>query len=470
MGVRYHINPATGRPNLCTAKTPEKCKYFNSKTNIEAPHFSTKTEARKYIEEQLEKEYNLKSIKKENKETKENNNDTSYTTTIPLDNLPMIQERLAKKNKKLKNSGIQEQFEMEISKPYLKEISKGIINENVEMIDIKINKPVISFGGYNIIGSIDKEEGGLIYKNFSNETYTPKLMVCDHCGKKRHRNRTFILKNSNNGEIKQIGSGCVEAYVGIKAPSLWVYEKDNLDDIDENLTDYNSFSHRSVPIKDLLNIALGITNGGKDFVSKRAVEYSGKTSSAEIINNYINNNNGIKNKSEEIITNRIEKYRNSNAADDLIQKIKDSNDDSEWMNNLKTIVNGENVSKKNIGLVVSAVSILKKEDQEKANKISFTKGFAGKIGEKLFAQKVTVVKKITQEVFDPYTYSGRYKERDILTLKNKDGHMLTFFASRKIGVEEGKTVTLKGATVKDHGQFKGIDQTILTRARFDESE
>lgn len=63
--ARYHVNPKTGRPNLCNAKTPERCDYYNGETNTEAPHFATKTEARAYVEKVMEKEFGTaKSISK----------------------------------------------------------------------------------------------------------------------------------------------------------------------------------------------------------------------------------------------------------------------------------------------------------------------------------------------------------------------------------------------------------------------
>lgn len=53
---RYHVNPETGRPNLCRAQTPEACLYYNSETGVEAPHFESKEEARSYAEGEMNKE------------------------------------------------------------------------------------------------------------------------------------------------------------------------------------------------------------------------------------------------------------------------------------------------------------------------------------------------------------------------------------------------------------------------------
>lgn len=51
MSRRYHINPDTGRPNICRAQTPERCEYAQ---NGEVPeHYNSKEEARAGYEKQM---------------------------------------------------------------------------------------------------------------------------------------------------------------------------------------------------------------------------------------------------------------------------------------------------------------------------------------------------------------------------------------------------------------------------------
>lgn len=51
MSRRYHINPKTGRPNICRAQTPERCEYAQ---NGEVPeHYDTKEEARAGYEKSM---------------------------------------------------------------------------------------------------------------------------------------------------------------------------------------------------------------------------------------------------------------------------------------------------------------------------------------------------------------------------------------------------------------------------------
>lgn len=68
MKVKYHINPETMRPNICRAKRPEACPYYDEETGTPAPHFDDKPTARKYVEKVMsEEEGDLKTLQREEK-------------------------------------------------------------------------------------------------------------------------------------------------------------------------------------------------------------------------------------------------------------------------------------------------------------------------------------------------------------------------------------------------------------------
>lgn len=52
--ARYHINPETGRPNICRAKTPDACKYAKGGETV--PHYDTKEDARAGYEKEMASE------------------------------------------------------------------------------------------------------------------------------------------------------------------------------------------------------------------------------------------------------------------------------------------------------------------------------------------------------------------------------------------------------------------------------
>ena len=58
MSPKYHINPETGNPNICRAKTPERCIYSTDDTVAE--HFDSKDEARAAYEKQMNESFDDK--------------------------------------------------------------------------------------------------------------------------------------------------------------------------------------------------------------------------------------------------------------------------------------------------------------------------------------------------------------------------------------------------------------------------
>lgn len=52
--MKYHINPQTGKPNQCRAKSPQSCKFYNAESDTPAPHFDSKEQAQKAYESQRE--------------------------------------------------------------------------------------------------------------------------------------------------------------------------------------------------------------------------------------------------------------------------------------------------------------------------------------------------------------------------------------------------------------------------------
>lgn len=84
--LKYHINPETGRPNQCEAKTPETCLYYNVEEGVEAPHFRTKTEARAHVEKTMAEIYGGNAKKTISKSSQNKN------TTQPLQKTSKIKE------------------------------------------------------------------------------------------------------------------------------------------------------------------------------------------------------------------------------------------------------------------------------------------------------------------------------------------------------------------------------------------
>lgn len=451
--MKYHINPETMRPNICRAKKPESCPYFDAETQTPAPHFDSKPEARVYVEEMMKKEIG------ETVALKKSSGDSGpgETIFIPSYALAHFEELIDERNRRLKKLGSEEFFSFTATPVGLQ--SEDIFDYKKNRTQISLNHPVLKVGDHSVIGRIEKEEGGLIYKQFEDGVkFRADDLKCDHCGKKRHRKTTYIIRDEESGEVSQIGSSCVEPFAGISPPLLTATE------LNDDFGEYDDlpFKSRSLPVKPVLNLALAMTDEGEDYIS-RSKEYEyGADSTATTLLNYLRGGELPK---TSLVRERSERLRESKKVDELIKDIEELSGDSEWEENLKTLVRGEYVSEKNIPLLVSSVVVARRK-REESKKVKFKPGFAGKVKERLKPQRLKVVSKLTRSQ-PGYGYGSGMVKRDIITFRNSDGQMLTFFGSREYKMSEGDEVELKGATVKSLGQFKGVDQTVISRPLFE---
>jgi hypothetical protein len=141
---------------------------------------------------------------------------------------------------------------------------------------------------------------------------------------------------------------------------------------------------------------------------------------------------------------------------------------SEYVSNLKTLCAAELVLGKFINIVASAHQAYAKHLEtsliEKA--VVRPSAFVGAVKERLtLTLKVTGIRYI-----DRYNqYTGQDEVTVLYTLlDDATGNVFKWFASREaLGEDLDVTVTIKG-TVKNHEEYKGTKQTILTRCALQE--
>lgn len=101
---------------------------------------------------------------------------------------------------------------------------------------------------------------------------------------------------------------------------------------------------------------------------------------------------------------------------------------------------------------------------EAARVAELVQGFVAEVGEKIKNLSATVTYAGTFEVPSYSGYGTDYKALVILTADDGKVIKAAGTGASLYDLKKGQKVTVSG-TVKDHGEFKGQDQTILTRAK-----
>ena len=157
-----------------------------------------------------------------------------------------VEKIVEKFNRRAAREGISERVEVLSDVPVVREIKEDGREISVEVRLIEVSIPVLRKSGWKMVAALDFIESGVIVRSVPGESLEgwerPSELWCDHCERKRGRNRSFVVR-SDEGEIKQVGSSCLSAFIGF-SPSMaffWLGFADELSDKVEE-----SSGHRGV--------------------------------------------------------------------------------------------------------------------------------------------------------------------------------------------------------------------------------
>lgn len=468
--ARYHVNPE-GKVLVCQAQ-PGNCRYGEAETI----HGATKQETMKLYEEKM-RSSNINTIKKKptTEDTIRENNKPKIIITA--DKLTAFKTIINSTNSRLKKAGITEEFTYEIEERNLVKTLDNGLRVDVPQYAITLNKPEIMLEGNKFQAVVVREEKGLIVKTNANDTselngWRPESLACDHCGKDTNRQKTYIIIDKN-GERKQIGSTCVKYYLGVKPKGLWALEWELEDKKDSE--DLGSITREDykIPVDLTLAVALITTNNGKEYISTQSSYDKTSISTKEQVISKMFPSRVISEK--EIMESRsliseAEKLVGTPEFKKIKETIMSTKGDSDYIANVKTLLENDGVSYSNAGILVSAVrlyynSIEKDKEKAKQESITYTPGHFGKVNEKIAkGTKFKVIKNgnYTKRAFG---YYDEDRNCSLMTMQDETGKKITWFANDKLDIAEGSEITVSSGMVKSHGEYNGVDQTIINRVR-----
>ncbi len=378
---------------------------------------------------------------------------------------------VAKANRKLEKAGIADRFELVIGESKEVKVNNGsAIAEYVTKVEVELNVPEISFGGFTFVATLIDESGDIITRVAPGQDlkgYRPKDAVCDHCGITRQRNKTYIVRDAD-GKISQVGSSCIRLFLGFAPTSLWTLEYDLAEfEASEGEGGYSNGGTSSYDVRELIALAYAITDGGKGYRSARSCEYSGVPTSSRVWFHLYPRFEGFKNAAEEAAA-RAEHHAiiaakeavTAETIDAVIASAATLSSDTDYGSNMQILVGKERVTSKSVNMLISILAVFTKERTQRAEKAAKVQGFIGEAGDKVegIEAVVTDVKPIES------TYGYRTTTTYLHTFNDAAGHVIKWFASRHQGVDIDDKVIIVKATVKGQDHFAGQDQTLITRA------
>lgn len=483
MAAKYHITDDGAKP----------CKATVQSCPIGGEHFDNADEAKKAFEATMEeKTFATHKKAEDSKVDKEKDSSANPTVSYKISehNKEKAEKLIARLNRKLERAGIAERFEITFEpKIYKWKTMAGVheIEHATPYFEATVNTPSISYNGYHFKAVMERAESGSDKNSFLTRSardvelggWRPEKMVCEHCGHNRTRNKTFLIEGPD-GERKQIGSSCVTAYLGVKPEGLNYMFDDPISGMEEDEGYFmgGGGGGTGYDTRETLALALAVSNEGDNFVGSSSYDKS----TIEEVNDALYGGKHVDTAWQEEMLTKAAKLKASGAVDELRKTIAELPDDNDYARNLKAIVETEGTRGSNGAILVSAVSVLKrakrleriareKEERERLKqekRDSYSKGHYADVGEKIpKGTKMTVMETREYEV-QGYGYYADTIKKTAVTLRSESGHMIVWFANKTFKEEEvavGKDIEISSGVVKGHGEFDGIDQTIVSRLR-----
>lgn len=388
------------------------------------------------------------------------NTDTYHWHRVTASGLAEARARVDAANRRLERAGIEDRFTLHESEPQL----AMVLGSPTNVYRVWLDQPSISYDGWEFIGKRTANADGSILVSrqdkWSHEIDDlPEEIVCEHCGRKQRRSSSYVVRDESSGTVMQVGSSCVNNFLGVRPEGLWSLDVDMWDDV-EQVDDENRYTGPTrskdevYGTRDVIALALEVSDGGKSWVKS-----GGMGATVERVRHFL----------EQGWTQEEANGREDPRVDEVLAAMRKMEGESEYVRNLRVLADSPIVSRKFAGLAASAVTAWHRavlaEERERNAPAPAAKGYAGEKGDRVKGRKA----KITGiHEFESSDYYGDPITKRAVTFRDEDNHeMVWFTASGAELPEPGSSVEFTGGSVsaQRHNDRFDVDQTILSRVK-----
>jgi len=419
--------------------------------------------------------------------------DISNTAEIRADVYPVLEEKIAKLNKKAAKNGVAPITLTKEDEVYKEEDHKVLGKQYVKYYQVKIEGTAPHIAGYKFLATIEhKGEAGNVIRmapGLSEKDPTLSTRVqkfhnakpdyCDHCKMKRRRIDTYIVEETKTGKLRQIGRNCLSDFLGGLDPKQVLASFAMLDHvyriIDEVKAEdetkktgakqgaHDFRSEYSMDVATVLKVTAAIV---RTFGYKKKIqdEYGGYNRNATVsVVRYVLFGWHHQLNMEE--SKWIEAAKSQDPSDDEnVQKIlawfnaipQQQKDADNFMHSVDVIVRANHVTFRDVGYVVALFPMYQRANVQTTPKPVKSNLHIGAVGQKIPPTDVTCIR--------THMISGPYGSTQIATFEDPAGNLYQWFNNSSQQMEQGKTYKIIG-TVKKHDDYKGRKQTTLTRVK-----
>jgi hypothetical protein len=338
----------------------------------------------------------------------------------------------------------------------------------VEMIEIELIGEAPKIDGWKFLGTLDHYSlpGKVIINTVPDESIPSKFHVadasCDHCGKVRRRNETFVLQEEDTGDYKRVGRQCVRDFIGYDPKAIARYMR-NLTALKESFGDTERYSSGGTRfytfehINILAKTAAVIDAYG--WVPRSASNEEHNATASHVMNLYFPpmDSKARKAWNEWRVSLQLDNPKWMEEAEAAREWLKQQSTDGEYWFNLHAINESNSVPTHLFGYWCSVMSGYQRamEKLRLAEREHKVNDYVGEIKER---------RDFTVKLKSRRSFDSRYGTVRLHTFLDDEGHTLVWWANVDPDMELDGYYKIKG-TIKAHDEYNDWKQTILTRVK-----
>lgn len=328
---------------------------------------------------------------------------------------------------------------------------------------------VAQVNGWEFVATVQHSSPMNVIRSFRTEYEVPERYytstpVCEHCNSKRNRKDTYLIRNTETGEFKQVGKSCLKDFTnGLSAEAVtryiaWFDELIKGEAPVGTCAPYYKVSEVMLFAVEAVNV-YGYVKSYSPFEEGHYATQSTK----EVVMDMLGYGPSVKKHIEKGFNPNREGNKEKAAA--VLGFVARMENKLGYVSNLKALCSKEYCEPRDLGIVVSAVACYNREMEYQARKAqrqaqqaqeqaSLKNEWFGTIGE-----RVTVMEPECKLLTSWETDFG---VKYLYKFTTDNGWVFTWKTGNY--VESGKKLKVVG-TVKDHTEFRGQKQTELTRCK-----
>lgn len=327
-------------------------------------------------------------------------------------------------------------------------------------------------GEYECVAVLEMHESGNLIRRINDVIDIPERFlhsenVCEHCNTKRNRKELFVVYSSETKEFKQVGSDCLQLYTHGMNPKYIASFYDCITELEESDGKVGG-GKPLYRVSEVIGYAeeiinkMGYFNSDSDLPTRRLVsmmfEHDKLSDTVKKLNREL-----LRNKFLEVEFSKQDFYK-----EETEQRVKDITDyylsltdTSEFIHNVQVLLKEGYTSWEYFGYLCYLPEgynrHIKKEIAEaQQRKIDEKSEYFGEIGKRYKNQNVFDVYILTSWA-SIYGYTYMYK------IVLESGNILIWKSNKWYSEDELLKVCKIDFTVKEHSEFRGTKQTIVTR-------